>query len=126
MKKVLIGTAVVVMAGFLAIQTINAEPGRSLGPGERGFRTSDCDCPALGRRHADLTEEQVAQRKEYRDKVRELKSEFHRDVIDGDRIAALRDELRNMRTEMGLPERKGKGNRDTVRGKRIPGSGDSR
>jgi len=107
MKRTIIITAAVAFVGFLAIQTVNAGPGRTFGPGGRGFRSYECAGPAFGGAYGGLTDEQIAQRREYCNKVSELRNEFSKDVIDGDRITALRNELAQMRTEMGWPECRG-------------------
>lgn len=91
LKKTAIVTAIIVMAGLLAVQGVNAGPGRTHGPG-----TSAC---------FDATDEQRARMQEYREKKWELRSEMRKEAVDGERVAALSRELQEMRAAMNLPER---------------------
>lgn len=91
LKKTAIVTAIIVMAGFLAVQAVNAGPGRTHSPG-----TSPC---------IEVTDEQRARIQEYREKKWELRSEMRKEAVDGERVAALSKELEEMRTALNLPER---------------------
>jgi len=91
LKKTVLITAAIVMMGFPAVQTSNADPGHT-----RGHRTS----PRI-----ECSDEQRALMHEYREKKQELRSELRKDDIDGKRVSALIKELKEMRAAMDLPER---------------------
>ena len=91
LKKTAIVTAIIVMAGLLVVQAVNAGPGRTHGPG-----TSPC---------IEATDEQRAWMQEYREKKWKLRSEMRKESVDGERVAALSKELQEMRATMHLPER---------------------
>lgn len=118
MKNIIIGTAALAVVGLLAVQMVNADTGRWYGPGERGVCvTTGGETERFTSPCATLSEEEIAQREAYREKARELREEFQKDVIDGHRITALRDELATMRSDMGLRERSETRDRRGYRGR---------
>lgn len=91
LKKTAIVTAIVVMAGILAVQAAKAETGRIHAPG-----ASPC---------IESTDEQRALMQEYREKKQELRNETRKEAVDGERVGALSKELQEMRAAMNVPER---------------------
>jgi len=93
-RKMITGTVIlaVAMAFFVAVQPVDARPGRGSGPA--------CS-PELTRNCCNLTDEQLELRNEFREKKLELRNEIRKDTLDFNRITELKKEIDELKTSMG-------------------------